>query len=100
MWGDLADDAAIVAEVDASDVDDAAPSERVVPSLRGLLASLGNIGPIRALGLVPALERATLTAFDPWVRLVVVVSPERLSRVADRARLGLPPLPPAEEPAP
>ncbi len=102
VWGDLADDAALVAEIDASDVDDAAPSERVVPSLRGLIASLGNIGPIRALGLVPALERATLTAFDPWVRVVIVVSPERLARVADRARLGLPPPAPspAEEPAP
>lgn len=99
LWGDLADDAALVVELDASDVDDAAPSERVVPGLRTLLARLGGVSSVRALGLVPALDRATITAFDPWVRLVVVVSPERLKRVADRARLGLPPPPVPEEPA-
>lgn len=89
-WGDVADDAALVLEVDASAERDAAPSERVIPALRELLAMVGRIDEVRALGLVPALERTTLTAFEPWVRSVTLVSPERLRRVVGRALMGLP----------
>ena len=89
-WADVADDAALVLEIDASEPRDAAPSERLIPALRALLDTVGGVEVVRALGLVPALERTTITAFEPWVRMITLVSPERLRRVVGRAQLGLP----------
>lgn len=92
-WGDIVDDVAIVVEADATDAGNKADagkkvraeSARLVRGITRTLARLAELAPIRALGLVPALADAKVTAKGAWVRVVFTIGPRLLGRVVERA---------------
>lgn len=94
-WGDVVDDLAVVVLADASDAGGARAKQkrsevtRLEAGLRGALASVADVPTVRALGLVPALADARISAQGSWVRLVVTVGPKHLGRVIERANAML-----------
>jgi len=106
IWGDVADDLAIIIDADASDPGDARsrePTKRLEAAMRRVLAELAREPAIRALGLPKSLEHARIAVRGRWVRAIVAVGPARLARAVERARgylTSLPSAPPANPPSP
>ncbi len=93
IWGDVADDLAIVIEADAADPGDrrgGKAAARLEAALRGALASLADEPIVRALGLPRSLGGAKLAVRGTWVRAVIAIGPSHLQRVAARAGALLP----------
>ena len=93
VWGDLADDAALVAEFDVRD-GTAADSAGYVREFRRWLRTQASAA--QPMGLAPAIARTRLTTHGAWVRAVLVVSPARLRDVSHRltdASAAVPPAP-------
>jgi hypothetical protein len=93
IWGDVADDLAIVVEADAADPGDRRAQQaaaRLEVALRGALASLAAEPIVRALGLPRSLDGAKLAVRGTWVRAVIAIGPSHLQRVAARASALLP----------
>lgn len=94
LWSDIADDAALVLEADATDPGTENPSSsgrRFAETLRQALAVAGRVPIVRALGLAPSLERARIVQRGRWAGAVIVMGPRHLARVVERARAMLPP---------
>jgi len=92
LWADIADDAAVVVDADAVDPGDQAAKDaakRLAGTIRGMLATLADQPPVRALGVAASLADARLVAHGTWVRAIVAVGPRHLARVVERARAML-----------
>jgi hypothetical protein len=94
VWGDIADDVAIVVDADATDPGDKknrnAPA-RMQASLRRAFATLGDDPAIRALGVTSSLDNARFVVGGTWARAVVTMGPAHLKRVVERAKALVPP---------
>lgn len=88
VWADIADDAAVIADLDARDAADPAAQRRLRTTLGRWLARLAARPEVRALGLGPPVARTQLVAPPraAWVRAVTLVSPDRLAWVVAAAR--------------
>jgi hypothetical protein len=99
VWGDVADDLALVIDCDAadpgsrpadathgSDAPDASDApRRLEASLRGALAAVSDEPAVRALGLPSSLVGAKLVTRGSWVRTIIAIGPAHLHRVVERA---------------
>jgi hypothetical protein len=89
IWGDVADDLAIVIDADASDGKDKDAARRMAHTLRGTLGVLAEEPTVRALGVPTSLTDARLVTQGTWVRAVMAVGPRHLARAVERARAML-----------
>jgi hypothetical protein len=92
VWGDIADDVAVVVDADAVDPGDKAAKDsarRLAHTMRGLFAEVGDDPLVRSLGVSPSLDEARLVTQGTWVRAIVAVGPRHLARVVERARAML-----------
>lgn len=87
VWFDLADDAALVAHVHGGETEDPGAGSRLRAALRGALGAFAGEPQVSALGLAPTLRSAEFSETEGWQRVVVVVSPARLRRAGERARV-------------
>jgi hypothetical protein len=96
VWGDVADDLALVIDCDAADPgsrpadathgsDAPEASRRLEASLRGALAAVSDEPAVRALGLPSSLVGAKLVTRGSWVRTIIAIGPAHLHRVVERA---------------
>jgi hypothetical protein len=92
VWGDVADDFALVVDCDAADPgsrgDGRKASDaphRLEATLRAALAAVSEQPIIRALGLPSSLAGARLVARGTWVRTIIAIGPAHLRRVVERA---------------
>ena len=101
LWGDVADDIAIVLDADSADPGSKGARDsarRLAATLRKTIAALADVPVIRGLGVTTSLGDARLVAQGSWVRAVVAVGPRHLARVVERARAMLDAPPPAPPP--
>jgi hypothetical protein len=79
-WVDVADDAAMVLDLDARDPSDPAATRRLRTALERLLHQIAARPEIRSLGLAPPFARTRIVAVNrsTWLRVVTHVSPGRL----------------------
>ena len=99
IWGDVADDLAIVVDADAADPGDKSTkraAQKLAAGLRGVLGMLGEVPAVRALGLPSSLGNARLVTEGSWVRAIIAIGPAHLQRVVERALALLHPAVPAE----
>ena len=92
LWGDVADDVALVLDADSADPGSKGARDsarRLTATLRGAIASLGDVPVIRALGVTTSLGDTRLVSQGTWVRAVVAIGPRHLARVVERARAML-----------
>jgi hypothetical protein len=89
IWGDVADDLAIVIDADASDGKDKDAARRLAHTLRGTLGAIAEEPTVRALGVPTSLTDARLVTQGTWVRAVMAVGPRHLARAVERARAML-----------
>lgn len=89
IWGDVADDLAIVIDADASDGKDKDAAKRLAHTLRGTLGAIAEEPAVRALGVPTSLTDARLITQGTWVRAVMAVGPRHLARAVERARAML-----------
>jgi hypothetical protein len=89
IWGDVADDLAIVIDADASDGKDKDAARRLAHTLRGTLGAIAEEPTVRALGVPGSLTDARLVTQGTWVRAVMAVGPRHLARAVERARAML-----------
>lgn len=101
LWGDVADDLAIVVDADADDPGDRSESgplhsgpgaragkdaaRRLAATVRAELELLAGAPTVRALGVPYSLEGARLIAQGTWVRAIIAIGPRHLARAAQRA---------------
>lgn len=95
MWGDVADDLAIVCDADAIDPGEKAAkdsSHRLAHTFRTTLVALADEPVVRALGVPNSLADARLIAQGTWVRAIIAIGPRHLERAVERANalLGAP----------
>jgi hypothetical protein len=89
IWGDVADDLAIVIDADATDGKDKDAARRLAHTLRGTLGAIAEEPTVRALGVPTSLTDARLVTQGTWVRAVMAVGPRHLARAVERARAML-----------
>ncbi|MBP6628171.1 MAG: hypothetical protein KBG28_18325 [Kofleriaceae bacterium] len=103
-WADLADDAAAVVWIDGTDPgqrDDARAGAELRVAAQAALAEVAALASVQALGLRAAVRAARLDQDAAWVRVVLVVPPGRLRRLARRLSTPAPVAPaPARPSAP
>jgi hypothetical protein len=88
VWGDIADDIAIVIDADAADPGEKRPKAAAVTMAKAVERLLGQLAAdpsVRALGLPTSLENARFSVGGSWLRVVVTVGPSYLKRVVARA---------------
>lgn len=88
IWGDVADDLAVVIDADATDPGDRRGKQaaaRLEGALRGALWSLAEEPAARALGVPRSLTSAKLVVRGTWVRAIIAIGPAHLARIAARA---------------
>jgi hypothetical protein len=83
-WGDLADDAALVVDLDARDDGDPAAARRLRVAVEKLIRRLADHAGVRALGLAPPIARTRIegTRRGTWLRAITVVPPTRVKWAA------------------
>jgi hypothetical protein len=89
IWGDVADDLAIVIDADASDGKDKDGARRLAHTLRGTLGAIAEEPTVRALGVPGSLTDARMVTQGTWVRAVMAIGPRHLARAVERARAML-----------
>ena len=92
IWGDVADDLAVVVDADAADPGDKLgkdAAKRLATTIEGLLAEVADDSTIKALGVPGSLSGAHLVTQGTWVRAIVAVGPHHLQRAVERARAML-----------
>ena len=92
LWGDVADDLAIVVDADAADPGDRAgrdAARRLATALRGELGLIAREPTVRALGVPTSIEDARLIAQGTWVRAIIAIGPRHLARAVERANTML-----------
>lgn len=95
IWGDVVDDLAVVALVGGDGKADGAKLARDLKKVTGRLA--GSL-PLRAVGLGPVLKSAKIEAKGTSARLVLLIGPHRLARIAARLERHLGVAKPKEQP--
>jgi len=89
-WGDVADDLAVVALIDAGDVGGGSVSDEVgkamAEAIRGAFDDLAALPAVRAVGLAPAIEAFEVKPQAAVVSVIALIGPSRLDRAASRAR--------------
>jgi hypothetical protein len=88
-WGDLADDAALIVELDAFDEGDPNAGKRLEGAVGRAIARLAKRPEVRALGLGPAIARTKIELRGrarTWLRMITVVNPARLEAVVAAAK--------------
>ncbi len=87
VWGDVADDLAVIARVDG------AGERGEVAALRAMIArtveGVAALPAVRLLGLAPSLRAVRLSTDEDGVDVVGLIGPRRLARAARRARAAL-----------
>ena len=94
VWGDVADDLAIVVDADAADPGDKLGKDaarRLAQAFQGVLEAVAGDTTIQALGVPRSLTDARLVTQGTWVRAIVAVGPHHLGRAVERARAMLGP---------
>lgn len=94
VWGDVADDLALVVDADAADPGDKVGKEaarHLAGTIQGLLEAAADDSTIKALGVPRSLTDARLVTQGTWVRAIVAVGPHHLERAVERARAMLGP---------
>jgi hypothetical protein len=87
LWADVADDAALVAVLEAPDRDGSSkPVEDLAAGLRAWFGQLANEPDFVALGLSPAIRRFQVEQKGDRIKVVALVGPRRLARVVSRAK--------------
>lgn len=92
IWGDVADDLAIIVDADASDPGDKQAKDataRMSRAIATVLELAANEPALRALGLSSALREPRMITERTWVRTIITVGPRQLSRAVERARAAL-----------
>jgi hypothetical protein len=93
LWGDVADDLAIVAVMDAPDKGGGAVGDKVgeemARAVRGWLDTLARTREVAALGLAAPLREVRIRPRGEGVSIVALVGPRRLARAVGRARTFL-----------
>lgn len=89
IWGDVADDLAIVIDADASDGKDKDAARRLAHTLRGTFGVIADEPTVRALGVPTSVRDARLVTQGTWVRAIMAVGPRHLARAVVRARAML-----------
>ena len=88
LWGDVADDLAIVVDADAADPGDKGGKDaarRLAHTFRVLLQSIAEEPVVRAVGVPNSLADARLIAQGTWVRAIIAIGPRHLVRAVERA---------------
>ena len=94
VWGDVADDLAIVVDADAADPGDKLGKDaahRLAQAIQGVLETAAGDTTIKALGVPRSLTDARLVTQGTWVRAILAVGPHHLERAVERARAMLGP---------
>ena len=94
VWGDVADDLAIVVDADAADPGDKLgkdAAKRLAQTFQATLEAVAEDSTIKALGVPTSLSGARLVTQGTWVRAIVAVGPHHLERAVERARAMLGP---------
>jgi hypothetical protein len=83
-WGDLADDAALVVDLDARDDGDPGAARRLRAALEKLIRRAADHQGVRALGLAPSIARTRIegTKRGTWLRAIMLVPPGRVKWAA------------------
>ncbi len=88
IWGDVADDLAIVIDADSADPGDKHPAsatKALVAVVRGALASIAAEPALKVLGAAPSVADARIVVQKTWVRAIVAIGPDHLKRIVARA---------------
>ncbi len=88
IWGDVADDLAIVVDADAADPGDQGAKDaarRLAHDFRGTLASLAEEPVVKAVGVPNSLVDARMIAHGTWLRTIIAIGPRHLARAVERA---------------
>ena len=94
IWGDVADDLAVVVDADAADPGDKLGKDaarRLAQTLQQTLEAAADDSTSKALGVPRSLTEARLITQGTWVRAIVAVGPHHLQRAVERARAMLGP---------
>jgi hypothetical protein len=85
LWGDLADDAAVIAVLEAPDRDGSGEAAvGLTKQLQAWFGELANEPDLLALGLSPAIRRFQIERRGDRLKVVALVGPRRLARVVSR----------------
>jgi len=88
VWGDVADDLAIVVDADAADPGDKGAKDaprKLAHEFRGTLASLAEEPVVKAIGVRNSLVEARMIAKGSWLRTIIAIGPRHLARAVERA---------------
>jgi len=79
-WADVADDAAVVLDLDSRDPGDPAAARRLRVALERFLHRIADRPDVRTLGLAPSVARTRIESSKrgTWLRTVTVINPGRL----------------------
>jgi hypothetical protein len=79
-WADVADDAALIVDLDGRDPTDPVATRRLRTALTRLIQRAAADPGVTALGLAPVVARTRITASKSgaWLRAVLVIAPARL----------------------
>lgn len=94
VWGDVADDLAVVAVLDGEDAGAADAADAAASLQAAVTAWLDRVAgapAVRLLGLAPALRGVQIAAAGDRLRVVGLIGPRRLARVVARAEAVLAP---------
>ena len=90
VWGDVADDLALVADLDAPDEGPGSGVGNLVTAWRDALTARPEVA---ALGLEETAEAIRIVPRGDAVRVIALIGPRRLERAVSRAKLFLEPSP-------
>jgi hypothetical protein len=88
IWGDVADDLAIVVDADAADPGDQGAKDsarRLGHEFRGALAALAEEPVVKAVGVPNSFADARMIAKGTWLRTIIAIGPRHLARAVERA---------------
>lgn len=91
-WADVADDAALVVDLDARDEGDPAAVRRLRRTIEALIHRVAGTDGARALGLAPPIARTRIEGGTrtTWLRAITVIPPSRLGYAAAELQKGAP----------
>jgi hypothetical protein len=94
-WADVADDAALIVDLDGRDPGDPEASRRLRASLTRLVRRLAAEPAITALGLGPSVARTRIAASPSgaWLRAILLIAPARLEWAVAQMTTEAPPAP-------
>ena len=88
IWADVADDAALVMDLDAYDGADPEAPRRLGTALQRTLDKIGGNAVVRSLGLTPPIARTRVEGAQgsSWLHVVTVIPPGRLKWAVAQGR--------------